>query len=93
MAAASLAALQQMSLLVIRCVGNVHVPYCGGIVEEGKCIAYAVAGFGIHNPNTDKIISFRGSRIALTEVTGHVTLEEAASCDPGTRRKDALTAG
>ncbi len=45
------------------------------------------------NPNTDKIISFRGSRRALTEVTGRVTLEEAASCDPGTRRKDTLTAG
>ncbi len=50
-----------------------------------ECVAYAVAGIGIHNPNTDKIISFRGSRRALTEVMGRVTLEEAASCDPGTR--------
>ncbi len=57
------------------------------------CIAYAVAGIGIHNPNTDKTISFRGSRRALTEVTGRVILEEAASCDPGTRRKGTLIAG
>ncbi len=45
------------------------------------------------NPNIHKIICFRGSRRALIEVAGRATLEEAASCDPGTRRKETLTAG
>ncbi len=43
----------------------------GSVAEQDTCVAYA--GIGIHNPNTDKIISFRGSRRALTEVMGRVT--------------------